>query len=204
MKCSIYLSALLACALAACGSPLNPEEAPDMAQSAPVQAAVAPIPCPDDMSVDRDKREFSLNHMLAAHPNPACSRDWVCTPITTTWTSLPLCRWSLILKGDEAKTVWISLSAPSGVIVEAQGRETTSRSISAQTYRTSTWTEYTDKGEADRVTTLEASQPGVPADAEGIFERLRLTATRTFESKPCPRAMPTAKPYNANCGIWLP
>ena len=203
------LLGLSACVLlfaSACGSPLPPDESmPDAGPTVVVQTVAPVIPCPEEMGGDLRLGTYALERMLAEHPNPACSRDWVCTPVTTTWQAIPVCRWVKIAKGDEAKTVWLTLSAPGPYLVmETDAQNTTSASFIGLKMKTSTWYEFTKNDSKDQVTSVEAVQPGTPPMAEGSFSRLEYTAARTFTTKTCPRVKPNVAPYNANCGVWMP
>lgn len=196
--------ALLLCA--ACGPSLSLDEPmPDAGPTVVVKTVAPVIPCPDDLSGDLKLRTYGFERMLAEHPNPACSRDWVCTPITTTWEAIPVCRWVQIAKGDESKTVWLTLGAPRPYLVmETDAQNTTSTSFVGLKMKTSTWYEFTKSDSTDQVTTVEAVQPGTTPMAEGSFSRLEYTAARTFTTKACPRVKPNVAPYNANCGVWMP
>lgn len=161
------------------------------------------VPCPNNYSVDASLRKYAQKPFLAEHPNPTCSRDWVCVPLQI-WTGYPFCEWREILKGAESNAVWITLPALTDLIFDTDAREITSRGTVPQRLKTSTWKEYGVFSPADTVTDIEAVQPGVPGGVEGTFRRLSFTRERAFESTACPRKIPANSPYNAKCNPWLP
>ena len=165
-------------------------------------------PCPP-LSRPPQIDDYARAYYLAEHPNPACSRNLVCTPLAIS-SSLPLCQWRPIAIGDEDRQTWVQLGGPTcavpGTIGQVDAHEFDGTKTADAKFQTCSWNLYSAGSPTQTLFVETKTVPGVPEMAPSHLARLRYTAARAFVTDTCPVTDERTRnwPYNANCWLWAP